>query len=308
MLAGWQSDWKARQCEKHSSCESCAQAPLNCVWQEKRQAALRWRDCGYHLFYTASQEACAAKCVHADAEHVGHITSTLVTSLRRWCGLPSPLIPSHFPRQAGCSSTRTGPRNAITHTSAQGLSHTYYSLLVEPAAILSTGFSLDALTANWFRLAIGSRAIRHPSITLAPASADGYIGVARSRVQLALSSTAQSCSSICCTLVGVAGFAALLLLLAVAKQEGGAGEEREGRRARARGSLGGMSLRRASHRHRHPRWQLRPAVRARRCSKLPAAARRLGQNCHRVRYTSTCAVPVRVSPVRGNVWYSFSST
>ena len=76
--AGWQSDWKARQCEKYSSCESCAKAPLNCVWQEKRQAALRWRDCGYHLFYTASQEACAAKCVHADAEDVGHITSTLV--------------------------------------------------------------------------------------------------------------------------------------------------------------------------------------------------------------------------------------
>ena len=76
--AGWQSDWKARQCEKYSSCESCAKAPLNCVWQEKRQAALRWRDCGYHLFYTASQEACVAKCVHADAEDVGHITSTLV--------------------------------------------------------------------------------------------------------------------------------------------------------------------------------------------------------------------------------------
>mmetsp|Transcript_18659 Transcript_18659/g.59664 ORF Transcript_18659/g.59664 Transcript_18659/m.59664 type:complete len:181 (-) Transcript_18659:137-679(-) len=147
VLAGWQSDWKARQCEKHSSCESCAQAPLNCVWQEKRQASLRWRDCGYHLFYTASQEACAAKCVHADAEHVGHITSTL----------------------AGCSSTRTGPRNAITHTSAQGLSHTYYSLLVEPAAILSTGFSLDALTANWFRLAIGVAGVAALLLLLAAA-------------------------------------------------------------------------------------------------------------------------------------------
>jgi len=62
----WQYDREVRQCEGYTSCERCA-SNINCAWEHKRSAAVRWRDCGFDHIMPPYSSDCTQKCVHDGA-------------------------------------------------------------------------------------------------------------------------------------------------------------------------------------------------------------------------------------------------
>lgn len=107
----WQYDREVRQCEGYTSCERCA-SNINCAWEHKRSAAVRWRDCGFDHIMPPYSSDCTQKCVHDGAVDRGITIRFAVSTITSFHMRP-PAIDRLTVRacvcQAECPSSPDGP-------------------------------------------------------------------------------------------------------------------------------------------------------------------------------------------------------